>query len=149
MQTLNDLFEGTGGRLRKIAAGQFTSMSVTDHDDLVNGAVEIALRRGLMDKPLSNRSAKNLLIDAYRELFKKSYTVSYPVDPGQLWTLAEPPNQWTDMEIRNRILSPEEQEFQNHLDEDKQFNVAREVETRFFCNSLPLLASELVEMCEK
>lgn len=122
-------------------------MAQSDQDDLVQGAVEIALRRNIFDRKLSFTSAKNLIIDAYREIFRRSHKYSFPVDMDEMPELAVPANQWGDMEIKNKILSPEEQEFQDMLDEEHGFNVSREIDSRFYCDSLPLLAKEIVELC--
>lgn len=135
--------------LRTIAYTSFRRMP-NDHDDLVQEAVRIGLTRKLFDKPPTRLRASGLIIDAWRGINKHSRDSDKRIivlASDKMWHIADPPNQFRDMEIKDKILSPDEQVFQNQLDSAKErLNVALEIEIRHRLGSTPLVPSDLWDL---
>jgi len=143
-----DLFGGDGGKLRVVLNRQFSRLQPADREDILAESYLIALRRGMLNKPLSWAAATSLLIDAYRKLFKTRKNSSYehwstyPVDPEHLIALADMPNQIADLETKERL--PEiiaELEFEEFLktDEGQKSGLKRYMDTLDLTDSTPFL----------
>jgi len=150
---MEEIFGGEGGKLKVVLNQKFWTVPPDEQEDILQESYLIALRRGLLYEPLTWWAATTLLLDAYRSVRKPrgQKMKHFPTDPDKLTELADPPNQWADMEVRNKMLSPEEQEFQEWLEgpENANFNVSLATETRFLLNSMPFTLRELAGHCKR
>lgn len=118
------------------------------HEDLVQEGLKIALSRKLMHESPSRRQITYLLVDAWRSIHKgQAATGMFEVASDEMWRIADPPNQLRDMEIKDKMLSPDEQVFQNRLDGAKEgLNIALEIECRHHLGCTPLIPSDLWDL---
>ena len=129
------------GKLRTVVHRRFTGLQLADREDLVQEAIRIALTRKMLGSLLTWRQATSLLIDAFRlgsRYRMREFASQY------MTLVADSPNQITDMEARNKALSPEEQTFEDMLETETALNLAREAECRYLLGSSPLVPTDLL-----
>jgi len=149
-----ELFEGTFSKLKVSVHRYFSGQDLDTRRDIIQESLLQAVRRGLIDKPLTWRSARSLSIDAYRTVSGPAQGSFFRHVPFSTWndvlSLADPPNQLTDIEVKDKMLSAEEQVFQDMLwaEEGRGVDLARERDTRAALDSMPLSLGDYLRLLE-
>jgi hypothetical protein len=140
-------FSGTLSKLIMQVNLHFSSVGKTTREDILQESLLTALRRGRINKPLTRLSARMLSIDAFRTIYGRaanSFTQHVPIDPSRLLNLADAPNQLTDLEAKDAMLTEEELAFETELGKEESGNVAREIQTRIATGSAPFNLEDFI-----
>jgi len=123
-----------------------TTFNIQDDDqhDLVQEALRMVISRKMINKQVSGKQARYLLLDAY-ERINKAWAEDRTTVSEFMHEIAVPPNQFEDMRVKNKILSPEEEAFEEELRKErrKDLSMKREIESRYFQDSLPLSIDDI------
>ncbi len=115
-----------------------------DRNDLVQEALRMVLSRKMVDKQISGRQARFLLLDAHDRI-NKAWAEDRTVPSEFMHEIAVPPNQYEYLMRNDKVLSPEELAFEEELRKERRkgMSLRREIESRYLLDSLPLSIDEI------